>query len=645
MTRRPAPTPRGSAAAARRGAASGRRAARARQALACGRLADTAHRGARGTAEWSDAAWGGPLTSGDPRVTGDPPTDPRGFPPVPAFSPAALHPAEAAALAGAFAVDYLSWDEDDPERRGRVLVDYLPTPGRDPARLGWAGKGRQRAEFALPGPGAIRGRRSRAGRRPRARHPVRPGRRPPPKPRARRRQRRRRTSPRRPRRTSRGWRSVASTWIRMSVPVTFDGGRMVWTPGTRRSARSHRRPPAPPPVPTTTRWPTTIRCTSPSPAVPGDRGPSCRARRRPPGTRKPSAPQASCRLARAARMRARSEDRWRLRALQGPAAAMVAVVAAVVLACVQPAAAAVPSDVVSGVAAAVLPALARQSLPLISDLTAAECPELPPLWVVAQVQAESGWDAGRARRSARRLGRSLPARPVGLGQRGREPVGLRPARGRRGRPQPGGAPARRDPVGLREPARRHRAPREPPASPPPRSTRCWSATSRAARGSPTAARASRRRARRAATTAAPSSSAATSRPCTTTWVASASMDGRLRRPCDGSGCRALPTRHRVGGRRHRLPSARPDRQRLPHRRHAARPRRGGRGVRRLAERPGRPHRGLLGPARLEPEQRPLPRQGLRLHGHQARHLRAGRRARQRLGARRMAARQRRPRCR
>jgi hypothetical protein len=58
-----------------------------------------------------------------------------------------------------------------------------------------------------------------------------------------------------------------------------------------------------------------------------------------------------------------------------------------------PSAAAVPPDVVSGVAAAALPALARQSLPLISDLTAAECPELPPLWVVAQVQAESGWDA------------------------------------------------------------------------------------------------------------------------------------------------------------------------------------------------------------------------------------------------------------
>ncbi len=72
--------------------------------------------------------------------------------------------------------------------------------------------------------------------------------------------------------------------------------------------------------------------------------------------------------------------------------AACAAVAAVLIG-VQPAAAAVSSDVVSGVAAAALPALARQSLPFISDLTATACPELPPLWVVAQVQAESGWDA------------------------------------------------------------------------------------------------------------------------------------------------------------------------------------------------------------------------------------------------------------
>jgi hypothetical protein len=50
---------------------------------------------------------------------------------------------------------------------------------------------------------------------------------------------------------------------------------------------------------------------------------------------------------------------------------------------------------VAGVGAAALPALARQSLRLISDLTTTSCPELPPLWVVAQVQAESGWDANQ----------------------------------------------------------------------------------------------------------------------------------------------------------------------------------------------------------------------------------------------------------
>ena len=170
--------------------------------------------------------WGGPLTSGDPRVDGDPPTDPRGFPPVPAFSPVAPHPAEAAALAGAFAVDYLSWDEDDPERRGRVLVDYLPTPGRDPARLGWTGKGRQRAEFALPGlvrsdgdgrvlvdvrvrvtPYAAVGPHSAS---PEPAHANVAG-----------------ALAAAPAPTGRGWRSLASTWIRLSVPVTFDGGRMV----------------------------------------------------------------------------------------------------------------------------------------------------------------------------------------------------------------------------------------------------------------------------------------------------------------------------------------------------------------------------------------------------------------------------------
>lgn len=167
-----------------------------------------------------------PLTSRDPRVVGDPPTDPFGFPPVPSFAPATPDPAEAAALAGAFAVDYLSWDEDDPERRGRVLVEYLSTPGRDPARLGWPGRGRQRAEFALPGLVRLDG----DGRvlvdvrvrvtpyRAVGEHgastdaadkdvPGAPATAPAP--------------------TGRGWRGLASTWIRLSVPVTLDGGKLV----------------------------------------------------------------------------------------------------------------------------------------------------------------------------------------------------------------------------------------------------------------------------------------------------------------------------------------------------------------------------------------------------------------------------------
>ena len=50
----------------------------------------------------------------------------------------------------------------------------------------------------------------------------------------------------------------------------------------------------------------------------------------------------------------------------------------------------------SGVDATRLPATARQFLPLLTDLTAQRCPELPPLWVVAQAEAESGWDPAAA---------------------------------------------------------------------------------------------------------------------------------------------------------------------------------------------------------------------------------------------------------
>ncbi|MDN5919693.1 MAG: hypothetical protein L0I76_32110 [Pseudonocardia sp.] len=51
-----------------------------------------------------------------------------------------------------------------------------------------------------------------------------------------------------------------------------------------------------------------------------------------------------------------------------------------------------PETSTSGVDTAKIPALARESLPEIGDLTADYCPELPPVWVVAQVEAESGWD-------------------------------------------------------------------------------------------------------------------------------------------------------------------------------------------------------------------------------------------------------------
>lgn len=39
-----------------------------------------------------------------------------------------------------------------------------------------------------------------------------------------------------------------------------------------------------------------------------------------------------------------------------------------------------------------IPPLARELLPQITMLTATQCPELPPVWVVAEVQAESSWN-------------------------------------------------------------------------------------------------------------------------------------------------------------------------------------------------------------------------------------------------------------
>ncbi|GEL18000.1 hypothetical protein [Pseudonocardia asaccharolytica] len=157
----------------------------------------------------------------------EPLTDPHGFPPVAAGPDATPHPAEAAALAGAFAVDYLSWDEDDPDRRGFVLADYLPAPVGEPARLGWSGAGRQRAELALPGRVRPDGEDrvlvdvrvritpyrpvgNRTDEAPAQVEPEIAG-----------------TPAVAPAPTGRGWRSLASYWVRISVPVAVYAGRLV----------------------------------------------------------------------------------------------------------------------------------------------------------------------------------------------------------------------------------------------------------------------------------------------------------------------------------------------------------------------------------------------------------------------------------
>jgi hypothetical protein len=200
---------------------------------------------------WAPGPWGGsataharPVPTGRPELgryadADDPPTDPFGFPPLRDDTSGRLAEpppdhAEAAALAGAFAADYLSWDEDDPARRGRALAEHLGAAVDDPAHLGWDGRGRQRAEFALPGlvrPDGdgrvlvdVRVRvtpyRSVADRRadrlldaaePEQDVPGVPAAAPAP--------------------TGRGWRGLASYWIRLSVPVVGEGDRLVVDPG------------------------------------------------------------------------------------------------------------------------------------------------------------------------------------------------------------------------------------------------------------------------------------------------------------------------------------------------------------------------------------------------------------------------------
>jgi hypothetical protein len=190
------------------------------------------------TGSWPAGQAARPATG---RYPGDPPTNPHGYPPVagppagarigaaPGTAGPAPYPdrADAAVLAGAFAADYLSWDEDDPARRGRVLAGYLPATGIDPVRLGWSGRGRQRAEFVLTG----RVRPDGEGRvlvdvRVRV-TPYRevPGERLPgpavePEPGV-------GAPAAAPAPTGRGWRSLASCWVRLTVPVVLDGDRLL----------------------------------------------------------------------------------------------------------------------------------------------------------------------------------------------------------------------------------------------------------------------------------------------------------------------------------------------------------------------------------------------------------------------------------
>jgi hypothetical protein len=171
-----------------------------------------------------------PAKGNEPSVhpLGGPSTGPANWPdPVQPPDPMA-----AAALAGAFAADYLSWDEANPMRRGEVLTQYLPSDVTGSvaavALLGWSGKGRQRSEFALPGAVSL----DEEGRlivdvRVRV-TPYRPvG---------------QSTEPASapgdelevagvpsvaPAPTARGWKSLDSHWIRLAVPVVREHGRLV----------------------------------------------------------------------------------------------------------------------------------------------------------------------------------------------------------------------------------------------------------------------------------------------------------------------------------------------------------------------------------------------------------------------------------
>ncbi|RZT83763.1 hypothetical protein EV383_0581 [Pseudonocardia sediminis] len=183
-----------------------------------------------------------PVTTSPCAETATPTSDPvpAAVPTTAAATPAP-DPAEAAALAAAFAADYLSWDEDDPERRGRALATHLPGPRADRALLGWSGQGRQRTEMVLPGRVTPDGDgrvvvdvrvRVTPYRRVDQRGPGRPE-----------------TDPDEllgepaaaPPATARGWRGLASRWVRLGVAVVLDGDELVVDAGEAHPADADRQ--------------------------------------------------------------------------------------------------------------------------------------------------------------------------------------------------------------------------------------------------------------------------------------------------------------------------------------------------------------------------------------------------------------------
>lgn len=151
-----------------------------------------------------------------------------------------IDPAEAAALAGAFAADLLSWDEDDPARRGRALGAHLASQAGT-GLLGWTGTGRQRADLVLPG--RVRTDADRVHvdvrvrvvpyRRVEARAPGAPE----PEP----------ETPlggpaAAPAASARGWRGLAARWVRIEVTVARVDARLVVDAGPAGGASG---PPSP----------------------------------------------------------------------------------------------------------------------------------------------------------------------------------------------------------------------------------------------------------------------------------------------------------------------------------------------------------------------------------------------------------------